>query len=53
MSHNAFLAATERQQKRLKLVKPRQGFYVVVPPFYENWGTPELNVTGFMCWYSA
>lgn len=41
ISHNAFLAAAERQQKLSKLVKPRQGFYVVVPPFYESWGAPE------------
>lgn len=40
VSNSAFLAAAERQQRRSKLVKPRQGFYVTVPPLYKNWGAP-------------
>lgn len=40
VSSSAFLAAAERQQRRSKLVKPRQGFYVTVPPLYKNWGAP-------------
>lgn len=40
VSNSAFLAAAERQQRRSKLVKPRRGFYVVVPPFYRNWRAP-------------
>lgn len=40
INHSAFLAAAERQQRHSKLLKPRNGFYVSVPPLYENWGAP-------------
>lgn len=36
----AFLKAAARLQKRKLLFKPRQGFYVVVPPQYLSWGAP-------------
>ena len=41
ISQSAFLAAAERLQRRTKLLKIRQGFYVVIPPFFESWGAPE------------
>ncbi len=40
ISHSAFLATAERQQRHSKLLKPRQGFYVSIPPFWENFGGP-------------
>jgi predicted transcriptional regulator of viral defense system len=36
----AFLDAAGRLQKQGKLISPRQGFYVVVPPQYQSWGAP-------------
>ena len=36
----AFLDAAERLQRRKRLIKPRRGFYVVVPPQYASWGAP-------------
>ena len=36
----AFLDAAERQQKRKHLIKPRRGFYVIVPPQFHRWGAP-------------
>lgn len=40
ISRGAFLDAAERQQRRSRLVKPRQGFYTIVPPEYISWGAP-------------
>jgi hypothetical protein len=40
ITSNAFLKAAERQQRQHKLLNPRQGFYVVVPPQYLSWGAP-------------
>ena len=36
----ALLDAAERQQKRKHLIKPRRGFYVIVPPQFHRWGAP-------------
>src|SRR5580698_9890894 len=36
----AFLAAAEKLQKRGRLLNPRQGFYIIVPPQNLNSGTP-------------
>lgn len=40
VEHGAFLDAAERLQRRKLLQKPRQGFYVIVPPQYLSWGAP-------------
>ena len=40
VEHGAFLDAAERLQRRRLLLKPRQGFYVIVPPQYLSWGAP-------------
>ena len=40
VGHRSFLDAAERLQRARKLLRPRQGFYVVVPPQYANWGAP-------------
>ena len=40
VGHRSFLDAAERLQRSRKLLTPRQGFYVVVPPQYAGWGTP-------------
>ena len=40
LSHGAFLDAAERLQRRHHLLRPRRGFYVVVPPQYLAWGAP-------------
>ncbi len=40
IGRGAFLDAAERLQRRQYLIKPRQGFYVVVPPQYAAWGAP-------------
>ena len=40
ISRGAFLDAAERLQRRKHLVRPRRGFYVVVPPQYASWGAP-------------
>ena len=36
----ALLDAAERQQKRKHLIRPRRGFYVIVPPQFHGWGAP-------------
>jgi predicted transcriptional regulator of viral defense system len=36
----AFLDAAERLQKQGLLLRPRNGFYVIVPPQFLNWGAP-------------
>jgi len=40
VDRGAFLDSAERLQKRHRLISPRQGFYVVVPPQYLSWGSP-------------
>lgn len=40
VEQGAFLDAAGRLQKQGKLISPRQGFYVVVPPQYQSWGAP-------------
>lgn len=40
MGAGAFLDAAEKLQKRGRLINPRRGFYVVVPPQYLNLGSP-------------
>ena len=40
ISAGALLDAAERQQKRNHLIKPRHGFYVIVPPQFHRWGAP-------------
>ena len=40
VGHRSFLDAAERLQRSQKLLTPRQGFYVVVPPQYAGWGGP-------------
>lgn len=40
VSRRAFLDAAERQQRRGHLIRPRRGFYVVVPPQYLKWRAP-------------
>ena len=40
VGHRSFLDAAERLQRSRKLLAPRQGFYVVVPPQYASWGAP-------------
>ncbi len=36
----ALLDAAERQQRRKHLIRPRRGFYVIVPPQFLGWGAP-------------
>lgn len=40
VGRGAFLDAAERLQRRKHLIRPRHGFYVVVPPQYAAWGAP-------------
>ena len=40
VGHRSFLDAAERLQRSRKLLTPRQGFYVIVPPQYASWGAP-------------
>ena len=40
ISRRTFLDAAERQQRRAHLIRPRRGFYVIVPPQYLAWGAP-------------
>ena len=40
VGHGAFLDAAERLQRREALLRPRQGFYIVVPPQFASWGAP-------------
>jgi predicted transcriptional regulator of viral defense system len=40
ISRGAFLDAAEGLQRKRYLIRPRQGFYVVVPPYYSFWGAP-------------
>jgi predicted transcriptional regulator of viral defense system len=43
VKQGAFLDAAEKLQKRGRLISPRQGFYVVIPPQYLSWGAPPPN----------
>lgn len=40
ISKGALLDATEKQQRRGCLIKPRRGFYVIVPPQFLSLGAP-------------
>ncbi len=40
ISRGAFLDAAERLQRRGELIRPRRGFYVVVPPQHATTGAP-------------
>ncbi len=40
LSRGAFLDAAERLQRRGQLIRPRRGFYVVVPPQHATTGAP-------------
>jgi len=40
IGRGAFLDAAERLQRRKHLLKPRRGFYVIVPPQFASWGAP-------------
>jgi len=40
VERGAFLDAAERLQRRKALIRPRQGFYVAVPPQFASWGAP-------------
>jgi hypothetical protein len=40
LGHGAFLDAAERLQRQKKLIRPRRGFYAVVPPQFSSWGAP-------------
>lgn len=40
VGHRSFLDAAERLQRSRKLLTPRQGFYIIVPPQYAGWGAP-------------
>ncbi len=40
VSRGAFLDAAERLQKQTRLVRPKIGFYLIVPPRYVNIGGP-------------
>ena len=40
VGRDAFLDVAERLQRRGRLIKPRRGFYVIVPPQFLSWGAP-------------
>lgn len=40
ISRGAFLDAAERLQRRGQLIRPRRGFYVIVPPQHATAGAP-------------
>lgn len=40
VGRGAFLDAAERLQNRHHLIRPRHGFYVIVPPQFVSWGAP-------------
>lgn len=40
VGQGAFLDAAERLQRRGHLIRPRRGFYVIVPPRFLAWGAP-------------
>ncbi len=39
-SYDAFRKAVSRKKKASELIRPRNGFYVIVPPQYQRRGTP-------------
>ena len=43
IGRGAFLDAAQRQQRQNRLVRPRHGFYTIVPPEYISWGAPPPN----------
>src|SRR5712691_7114640 len=51
VTRHGFLKAAERQQRRDRLLNPRRGFYVVVPPQYLSWGAPPPSwyIDDLMC----
>ncbi len=52
VSRGAFLDSAERQQDRKHLIRPRHGFYVIVPPQYLAWGAPPPSwyIDSLMCY---
>src|SRR5271170_3281513 len=40
IGRGAFLAAAQKLRKRRRLLNPRQGFYVIIPPQNLNFGSP-------------
>lgn len=40
VGRGAFLDAAERLKRQGRLIKPRHGFYVTVPPQFLSWGAP-------------
>ena len=42
VSRSSFLTTAERLQRESRLVKPRCGFYVIIPPIYMGFGAPPL-----------
>lgn len=55
IGHRSFLDAAERLQRSRKLLTPRQGFYVVIPPQYAAWGAPPPTwfIDALMRWEGA
>ena len=55
LGHRSFLDAAERLQRSRKLITPRQGFYVVIPPQYAAWGAPPPTwfIDALMRWEGA
>ncbi|MXY42529.1 MAG: hypothetical protein F4Y50_00435, partial [Dehalococcoidia bacterium] len=43
VGRGAFLDAAERLQRQGRLIKPRHGFYVTVPPQFLAWGPPPAS----------
>lgn len=43
VGRGAFLDAAERLQRQGRLIKPRHGFYVTVPPQFLAWGAPPAS----------
>lgn len=40
ITHSAFQASAARLQRKRRLLNPRHGFYVIVPPQYHTWEAP-------------
>ncbi len=55
ISHRSFLESAERLQRSRKLLNPRQGFYVVIPPQYAALGSPPPSwfIDSMMKWEEA
>jgi predicted transcriptional regulator of viral defense system len=43
LTDNAFRMAVSRLKKKSRLISPRQGFYVIVPPQYQRRGAPPAS----------